>query len=146
MASGASGTGGLTLGRSLVTEAVRVSEADIVDFATRYDPQPMHLDAMAAQASIFGGLVASAWHVLSLTMRLVVEARPFGDKPFIGVEIGGIRFLRPTYPEMEIAARVTLDAIRKRSAGGAYHTLTVETFDNGSGDVLIRQGWRLLIV
>ena len=33
-------------------------------FAAEFDPQPMHLDEAAAQASMLGGLAASGWHSL----------------------------------------------------------------------------------
>ena len=36
---------------------------------------------------MFGQLVASGWHVAALTMRLMVEARPFGAAPLIGAEV-----------------------------------------------------------
>src|SRR5437879_2569485 len=38
-----------------------VSEADIVAFAERFDPQPIHTDAQFADSGPFGGLIASGW-------------------------------------------------------------------------------------
>lgn len=138
-------TGGLAPGTSRVTGRAHISEADITAFTRQYDPQPMHLDATAAQASVFGGLAASGWHVLSLTMRLVVETQPFGDTPLVGVEISNISFLKPTRPDTEIAARITHDETRNHSAGGQYGLVTVETMDAASGDLLVRQQWRMLL-
>jgi acyl dehydratase len=48
---------------------------EIVAFAQKYDPQPFHLDEAAAAKSIFGGLVASGWHTVSVSMRLLVDGR-----------------------------------------------------------------------
>ncbi|HJU18743.1 MAG TPA: MaoC family dehydratase [Stellaceae bacterium] len=53
--------------------AVRVEAAEIVDFARRFDPQPMHVDAAAAAEGPFGGLIASGWHTAGIMMRLFVE-------------------------------------------------------------------------
>ncbi|HYF06236.1 MAG TPA: MaoC family dehydratase [Acetobacteraceae bacterium] len=54
---------------------VTVSEAEIIDFARRYDPQPFHTDPEAAKAHpIFQGLAASGWHTAALTMPMVIEA------------------------------------------------------------------------
>lgn len=64
-------------------------------FAAEFDPQPFHLDAAAAQASIFGGLAASGWHTAAITMRLMVA----GGVPFAAgiVGLGGeIAWPRPT--------------------------------------------------
>jgi acyl dehydratase len=51
-----------------------VGEEQIRTFAQQFDPQPFHLDAAAAKASFFGGLVASGWHTAAITMRLLVES------------------------------------------------------------------------
>ena len=45
----------------------------IKKFATKFDPQPFHLDEAAARKSIFGALCASGWHTASVWMRLMVE-------------------------------------------------------------------------
>ena len=37
------------------------------------DPQSFHIDADAARQSMFGGLIASGWHVTSKLMRLFVD-------------------------------------------------------------------------
>jgi acyl dehydratase len=52
---------------------VSVTEADIIAFAERFDPQPIHVDARFADGGPFGGLIASGWHTASLAMRLVVD-------------------------------------------------------------------------
>jgi acyl dehydratase len=48
---------------------------EIKAFATRFDPQPFHLDEAAAAHSLFGALCASGWHTACLWMRLAVEYR-----------------------------------------------------------------------
>ena len=45
---------------------------EIVAFARQFDPQPFHVDDAAAEASMFGGIIASGWHTASLMMRLIV--------------------------------------------------------------------------
>ncbi|MEY8840595.1 MaoC/PaaZ C-terminal domain-containing protein, partial [Cribrihabitans sp. XS_ASV171] len=46
------------------TEPWEMSEAEIMDFARRWDPQPFHVDPEAARHSIYGGIIASGWHTL----------------------------------------------------------------------------------
>jgi len=53
--------------------ACEVTEAEITEFATRYDPQPFHIDTAAAQASRWRGLIASGWHTCSIAMRMMVD-------------------------------------------------------------------------
>ena len=51
-----------------------VTEGEIIEYATQYDPQPFHTDPTAAQKSIFGGLIASGWFTASITMRLIAQS------------------------------------------------------------------------
>ena len=46
------------------------TEAEIIEFAQQFDPQPFHTDPVAAKASFFGGLIASGWHTCAVCMRL----------------------------------------------------------------------------
>lgn len=57
-----------TLGPKLVTTE------EIIEFASEFDPQPMHLDEAAGRASILGGLAASGWHTSSMFMRMMAES------------------------------------------------------------------------
>jgi acyl dehydratase len=64
----------LEVGRRLTTDSAAIDAAAIKEFASRFDPQPFHLDEAAAEKSFFGGLVASGWHTAALTMRLLVTS------------------------------------------------------------------------
>ena len=48
----------------------------IKTFAREFDPQPFHLDEVAARGTFFGGLAASGWHIVCLTMRMIAEHVP----------------------------------------------------------------------
>jgi acyl dehydratase len=85
----------LSVGQRFTTGTLTVTEAEIKEFAGRYDPQPFHLDAEAAKRTLFGGLAASGWHTAAMTMRLLVE----GGVPLAWGIIGGggeIAWPRPT--------------------------------------------------
>ena len=81
----------------------------IIDFASKYDPQPFHVDAAAAETSVFGGLCASGWHTAAIWMRLMVDAENRALAEFLaaGKPIGcmgpspgftDMRFLKPVRP------------------------------------------------
>ena len=67
----------LALGMRFKTGETSVTKEDILRFAAEFDPQPFHLDEVAAEKSIFKGLAASGWHTLAISMRLCVGCRPF---------------------------------------------------------------------
>lgn len=52
---------------------------EIIDFARQFDPQPFHLNEVAAKASLFGGLCASGWHTAAFFIRGAVVARLAGN-------------------------------------------------------------------
>ena len=85
------------VGRVFTGGPIAVSEAEILDFARRYDPQPMHTDKAAAEAGPFGGLIASGWLTAALTMRLLIEGgAPFADGVIgAGGELAWPRPVRP---------------------------------------------------
>ncbi|WP_191058903.1 MaoC family dehydratase [Geminicoccus harenae] len=87
----------LTVGQRFVSGTKRVETQDIKAFAQEFDPQPFHLDEVAAEGSLFGGLAASGWHTAAVTMRLLVE----GGAPLAGGLIGAgaeVAWPRPTRP------------------------------------------------
>ena len=67
------------------TSAPNRLAAEIVEFASEFDPQPMHLDEQAGKASILGGLSASGWHTCGMFMRMLCDAflldRPRKEHP-----------------------------------------------------------------
>jgi len=67
----------------------------IKDFAGEYDPQPFHTDEDAAKTTFFGELVASGWHTMAATMRLIVDGE---FKPAGGVIGGGVDEFRWPIP------------------------------------------------
>lgn len=47
-----------------------VTKEEIIEFATQFDPQPMHLSEEAGKATMLGGLSASGWQTCSLWMKM----------------------------------------------------------------------------
>jgi acyl dehydratase len=50
-----------------------LSEDELLEFARRFDPQPMHVDPEFAKSGPFGGLIASGWHTAGLMMRMLAD-------------------------------------------------------------------------
>lgn len=95
---------------------VAVDAEEVVAFARRYDPQPMHTDATAAAAGPFGGLIASGWHTAALMMRLIVEQYLSPASSLASPGLDELRWLRPVRPGDTLSVRVTvIEATRSRS-------------------------------
>jgi acyl dehydratase len=95
---------------------IEVTEAEILDFARRFDPQPMHVDSTAAASGPFEGLIASGWHTAGLMMRLFVDHFLPGHASLASPGIDELRWTRPVRPGDVLSLRVTvLEATRSRS-------------------------------
>ena len=86
------------VGQRFETAAKTVTEAEILDFALQFDPQPFHLDAKAARATQFGGLIASGFHTLSLSMSLFFRMRLLEGANLGSPGIDAVRWLKPMRP------------------------------------------------
>lgn len=86
------------IGQRFETDGYTFTESSIIDFALQYDPQYFHLDRERAVESIYGGLVASGFHTLSVVFRLLVQARVFGSGNLGGKGIDELRWLRAVRP------------------------------------------------
>lgn len=75
-----------------------VTEDEITGFASRFDPQPFHLDAEAARETLFGGLAASGWHTAGMTMRMIVGSDADLAGGYIGMGVDSIAWPKPTRP------------------------------------------------
>jgi acyl dehydratase len=51
----------------------RLDEDEVIAFARQWDPQPFHVDRVAAEASMFGGLTASSLHLFAICTRLFFD-------------------------------------------------------------------------
>ena len=60
-------------GRVYKLGSVEVEAAEVIEFATRYDPQYFHTDENRAKESIYGGVIASGWHTASMMMRVFAD-------------------------------------------------------------------------
>ena len=84
-----------------------VTAEEIVEFASHYDPQPMHLT---------GNVIASGWHTASMVMRLFVQhyLSKVATLPAPGID--ELRWVRPVHPGDRLHVRITVvEARRSRS-------------------------------
>jgi acyl dehydratase len=72
-----------------------VSEAEIIAFATEFDPQPFHVDHDAAAASLYGAVIASGWHTCSMMMRMVVDGMMASSSSMGSPGLDKVRWILP---------------------------------------------------
>lgn len=106
-----------------------VSEDEIVEFAEQYDPLAIHTDPAAVAENRFGGLIASGYHTLCLSVRLLVEDVRSERAVVGGLGIDDVRWHRPVEPGDTIAVRNEILDTRPSesdpSAGIVHEEITV---------------------
>lgn len=90
-----------------------VTREEVTDFASKYDPQPFHLDDEAAAKTHFGRLSASGWHTCAMTMAMLVENMKSQTQAGLGSPgVDQLKWLRPVYPGDTL--RCETEVIEKR--------------------------------
>jgi acyl dehydratase len=75
-----------------------ITREEIIAFAAEYDPQPMHLDEEAANASLLKGLAGSGWHMCSLMMRMTFDGFLHNTASMGSPGVNEMRWLAPFRP------------------------------------------------
>ncbi len=136
----------VVVGERTRTGSFTFTRESIVAFATQYDPQPMHLSEEGGKASFFKRQIASGWQTVGVTMRMMVEAHPFGTTPLIGLQIDEIKFPKPVYPGDSVTAE--MEIIEKRVSKSRPDTglLKGRTITaNQDGQQVLSQIWTILM-
>ncbi|HEY4045090.1 MAG TPA: MaoC family dehydratase [Rhodopila sp.] len=122
-----------TVGATYLCGSFTVTEDEIIAFATHYDPQPMHVDRRLAAEGPFGEVIASGWHTVVRTMRLLVE----NFLPHNGLAAPGIdelRWPRPVRPGDTLTLHATIQQARRSRSKpdrGLIHALLEVVNQNG---------------
>ncbi|WP_338730217.1 MaoC family dehydratase [Haladaptatus sp. DJG-WS-42] len=121
-------------GQTFAFGSYTLTEADIVDFATEYDPQPFHVDAAAAEDTMFGGLIASGWQTCSVTMRLLVDNFMNKTASLGAAGVDELRWLRPVRPGDTLSVRIevleTSPAETDPTRGDVYYEISTYNQDD----------------
>lgn len=102
----------LAVGQKFSTPGVTLSEAEIIDFAWRYDPQSFHLDAHAAAESPYGGLIASGFQSLAICFRLFIQSGVLAESSLGSPGIDELRWLAPVRPGDTLHSEIEVLEIR----------------------------------
>lgn len=90
----------------------RVSEAEILEFGNRYDPQVFHTEPEHPRSMALGGLLASGWHTGAIFMRMAVDAFMNDTALLTSPGIDRLRWLVPVRPGDVLSGSVTVEAVR----------------------------------
>jgi acyl dehydratase len=85
-----------------------ITEAEILGFASVYDPQWFHADKAAAERGRFQGLIASGWQTCGIAMRLATQAALDGSESFASPGASYVKWPNPVRPGDRLTLRATV--------------------------------------
>lgn len=86
-----------------------VTREEVIDFATKYDPQAFHLDDDAARQTHFGRLSASGWHTCAMTMAMLVANMKDSRQAGLGSPgMDNLRWIKPVFPGDTLRVETTI--------------------------------------
>ncbi len=101
------------VGSIITVGAHVVTKDEIVEFATKWDPQPFHVDEEAAAQSEFRALIACGCHIVSIAIRLL-DSPETKAKVLAGMGWDEVRFANPVRPGDVLA--VSVECLGKRDS------------------------------
>ncbi len=115
------------VGGSIDLGAKTVTADEIVEFASEFDPQPMHLDEEAGKASILGGLSASGWHSCAMFMRMMCDGFLLNSTSQGSPGLEYVRWKKPVLAGDTITGRSTVLAKRLSGSRPGLGFVTVKS-------------------
>lgn len=102
----------LSVGQRFAFGQFALSEAEIIAYAEKFDPQPFHTDPVAAQdAPLFRGLVASGLHTMGACFGLIL-----GTGIFRAISLGGsginTTWPAPLRPDEAVTVESVVESLR----------------------------------
>ena len=114
-----------------------VCREEILEFAAEFDPQPMHLDEVAASKSMLEGLAASGWHLCAIMMRMMADGFTTRAVSLGSPGVNEVRWLAPLRPGDDVTLDVeVLEARVSRSRPATGIVTFKSTARNDAGEVL----------
>ena len=124
----------LEVGREAYLGSYEVTREEVIEFATKYDPQPFHLSDEAAARTHFGRLAASGWHTCAMTMAVIARNVVETEQAGLGSPgVDELRWLKPVFPGDTLHVRskiVELRPSRSKPAIGSFRSECTVTNQN----------------
>lgn len=122
-----------------------ITQDEIIAFATDFDPQPFHLDPVAARNTFAGGLIASGWQTNGILHRMNCDAFLNRAACLGSPGIDEVRWVRPVRPGDSLSVqRTVLEAVPSQSKPDrgtirfAYHLI------NQNGELVCQHDCRVM--
>ncbi len=125
-------------GDRLVSKTQKISKAEIVAFARKFDPQSAHLKARPKGESLLGEMSASGWQTASISMRLFVEMMEVTGG-MIGVAVDRLRWPRAVRPGDVLRVEIKILSTRLSRKRPGYGILRYRCITRNQEDEIVQR-------
>jgi len=127
------------VGRTFELGPKTVTADEIIEFASEFDPQPMHLSEEAGRASILGGLSASGWHTSCMFMRMMIDSYLLASVSEGAPGIDVMEWRKPVLAGDTLKGRSTVEAARAMRSRPHIGIVTLNhELENQRGETVLR--------
>ena len=128
------------IGQKFILEPVKLTLEEIYEFASKYDPLPIHLDSDYAINSNFEGIIASGFHTLCAVWGQWVALDKTGKDTLCGICIDYLNWKAPVFPNDELKGEVeVVDLIPSFKGGRGILVVKVTAYNQNEQIVLETQ-------
>ena len=123
------------LGSITNIEPVIINKEDMLSFANKYAPIPLHTDEVYAQSTIFGNLIAPGVMSFMSVWAKYIEVDFLGDALLAGKSTK-IEWLKPVFADDVLTGKATITNLVKRSEKNGLVEVTIEAY-NQNGELVL---------
>ena len=126
----------LKVGDQFESEPYQLTEDAIIGFAREFDVQAFHLDAAAAEQSVFEGLSASGWHTAAIAMRLFTTTVQFHGGA-VGLGVDELRWPVAVRPNDSIKLETEILELRASRSKPGYGIVRIRNVARNQNGIVV---------
>ena len=131
------------LGSITNIEPVIINKEDMLSFANKYDPIPLHTDEEYAKSTIFGSLIAPGVMSFMSVWAKYLENDLAGDELLAG-KSPKIEWFKPVFADDVLTSTCTVSKLNKRNEKNGIVELTFEVL-NQKGELVLTDVTEMIV-
>ena len=126
-----------TVGLTFTTEETLISKNEIIDFASKYDPQTFHLDEELAKDGPFGQLTSSGFMTLGKSFTQIFNTEVFNGTSMGAWGLDELRWTKPVYPNDILKTKVEVLETKKSKKNPTKGTVRLKQTVTNQNDEIV---------
>ena len=127
-----------SVGLTFTTDETLISKNEIVDFASKYDPQTFHLDEELAKDGPFGQLTSSGFMTLGKSFTQIFNTEVFNGTSMGAWGLDELRWTKPVYPNDTLKTKVEVLETKKSKKNPTKGTVRLkQTVTNQNNEIVM---------